>query len=112
MGIADGRATYGFVGADLGGLEPVSCGCAFAEGARSLTWASGGAEGTRTPDPLHAMEVRYQLRHSPAMFCGPAGTNPAGPRSLANDRHNVKLRPVQRPGPSARLTGSGRVWAL
>ena len=26
----------------------------------------GGAEGTRTPDPLHAMEVRYQLRHSPA----------------------------------------------
>ena len=26
----------------------------------------GGAEGTRTPDPLHAMQVRYQLRHSPA----------------------------------------------
>src|SRR3954453_12822772 len=26
----------------------------------------GGAEGIRTPDPLHAMEVRYQLRHSPA----------------------------------------------
>src|SRR5665811_1406306 len=25
-----------------------------------------GAEGTRTPDPLHAMQVRYQLRHSPA----------------------------------------------
>ena len=25
----------------------------------------GGAEGTRTPDPLHAMEVRYQLRYSP-----------------------------------------------
>jgi hypothetical protein len=28
----------------------------------------GGAEGTRTPDPLHAMQVRYQLRHSPARF--------------------------------------------
>ena len=26
---------------------------------------TGGAEGTRTPDPLHAMQVRYQLRHSP-----------------------------------------------
>ena len=24
-----------------------------------------GAEGIRTPDPLHAMQVRYQLRHSP-----------------------------------------------
>ena len=29
----------------------------------------GGAEGIRTPDPLHAMQVRYQLRHSPdALF--------------------------------------------
>ena len=27
--------------------------------------ALGGAEGIRTPDPLHAMEVRYQLRYSP-----------------------------------------------
>ncbi len=25
----------------------------------------GGAEGTRTPDPLDANEVRYQLRYSP-----------------------------------------------
>ena len=24
-----------------------------------------GAEGSRTPDPLHAMQVRYQLRYSP-----------------------------------------------
>jgi hypothetical protein len=30
----------------------------------------GGAEGIRTPDPLHAMQVRYQLRHSPdALIC-------------------------------------------
>ena len=28
----------------------------------------GGAEGTRTPDPLHAMQVRYQLRHSPKLL--------------------------------------------
>src|SRR3954453_9781993 len=33
---------------------------------RSAGRTVGGAEGTRTPDPLHAMEVRYQLRHSPA----------------------------------------------
>jgi hypothetical protein len=29
--------------------------------------ADGGAEGTRTPDPLVANEVRYQLRHSPVV---------------------------------------------
>jgi hypothetical protein len=28
----------------------------------------GGAEGTRTPDPLTASQVRYQLRHSPKML--------------------------------------------
>lgn len=27
-----------------------------------------GAEGTRTPDPLHAMQMRYQLRHSPLLL--------------------------------------------
>ena len=31
----------------------------------SRDFTQGGAEGTRTPDPLHAMEVRYQLRYSP-----------------------------------------------
>ena len=25
----------------------------------------GGAKGIRTPDLFHAMEARYQLRHSP-----------------------------------------------
>ncbi len=27
-----------------------------------------GPEGIRTPDPLHAMQVRYQLRHGPIGF--------------------------------------------
>ena len=27
---------------------------------------SGGGKGIRTPDLLHAMETRYQLRHTPA----------------------------------------------
>lgn len=31
----------------------------------SRPYEMGGAEGTRTPDPLVANEVRYQLRHSP-----------------------------------------------
>jgi hypothetical protein len=34
---------------------------------------SRGAKGIRTPDPLHAMEVRYQLRYSP---------NPALPQNV------------------------------
>ncbi len=40
----------------------------------------GGAEGIRTPDPLHAMQVRYQLRHSPdALNCaGVESIAPAG----------------------------------
>ena len=33
---------------------------------RNRPLTCGGAEGIRTPDPLHAMEVRYQLRYSPA----------------------------------------------
>jgi hypothetical protein len=37
----------------ISGTRPVTCGY------------RSGAEGTRTPDPLHAMQVRYQLRHSP-----------------------------------------------
>ena len=29
-----------------------------------------GAKGIRTPDPLHAMEMRYQLRYSPVELAG------------------------------------------
>ena len=30
----------------------------------------GGARGIRTPDLFHAMEARYQLRHSPGALTG------------------------------------------
>ena len=33
---------------------------------------TGGAEGTRTPDPHTASVVRYQLRHSPELLRAPA----------------------------------------
>ena len=33
---------------------------------RGIPGVFGGPEGTRTPDPLHAMQVRYQLRHRPS----------------------------------------------
>ena len=33
---------------------------------RTPTRKTGGAKGIRTPDLLHAMQTRYQLRHSPA----------------------------------------------
>ncbi len=58
--------------------------------------AARGAEGTRTPDPLHAMEVRYQLRYSPAAPEGlasiptHAGRADAWPRG-ANDRPRARL---------------------
>ena len=42
-----------------------------------LYFVFGGAEGIRTPDPLHAMQVRYQLRHSPKNQCF-SGTSSTG----------------------------------
>ena len=40
---------------------------------RACAW--GGAKGIRTPDLFHAMEARYQLRHSPE-YCGRGSTLP------------------------------------
>jgi hypothetical protein len=31
------------------------------------TYSTNGAKEIRTPDPLNAIEVRYQLRYSPVM---------------------------------------------
>ena len=35
----------------------------------------GGSGETRTPDPLHAMQVRYQLRHRPSRWSRFPGSN-------------------------------------
>ncbi len=45
----------------------------------------GGAEGIRTPDPLHAMEVRYQLRYSPSGIRRPRGSESAYRRASVQD---------------------------
>ena len=39
----------------------------------------GGAKGTRTPNPLLAKQVRYQLRHGPSVTIGPSRRD-FGPR--------------------------------
>jgi hypothetical protein len=51
--------------------------------------SSGGAEGTRTPDPLHAMQVRYQLRHSPIFLLLQASRHARGIRT------SVRISPKQ-----------------
>ena len=51
---------------------------------------SCGAKGTRTPDPLTASEVRYQLRHSPEAKFNSASRMPI---------HYTPPRPLPRGGP-------------
>ena len=51
----------------------------------------GGAEGTRTPDVLHAMQVLYQLSYSPNGNLQGISRSP-GPRGLA---HQARLRTVR-----------------
>jgi hypothetical protein len=55
----------------------------------------GGAEGIRTPDPLHAMEVRYQLRYSPLTPYPP----------VAADRNSIPAFGTACTGPHATAEG-------
>ena len=48
------------------------------DGPDSLIWL-GGAKGTRTPNPLLAKQVRYQLRHGPKVTICPS-RRALGPR--------------------------------
>jgi hypothetical protein len=50
----------------------------------------GGAEGIRTPDPLTASQVRYQLRHSP--LPGRSYTTSRGPCEGGRRRGTLHLR--------------------
>ena len=70
----------------------------------------GGAEGIRTPDPLHAMEVRYQLRYSPG-WVTPAGASvslPMTPRTRPNRPQGGETRPAS-PLPTWRSTSGGAI---
>jgi hypothetical protein len=62
---------------------------------------TGGAKGIRTPDLFHAMEARYQLRHSPAGCSVPVPTGPNA-RSILQARHDeMKSRRLPPGGPQA-----------
>src|SRR5690606_5430475 len=72
---------------------------------------TSGSEGIRTPDPLHAMQVRYQLRHRPVevggilprqpLYSTPAGAyirksgtaSSMGARSIAGQSFQRRSRP-------------------
>ncbi len=49
----------------------------------------GGAEGNRTPDPLHAMQMRYQLRYSP--YLNAHKPEPLPPINNISDLRLVRL---------------------
>jgi hypothetical protein len=54
-------------------------------------YSTGGAKGTRTPNPLLAKQVRYQLRHGPGLAEVPSPeSGPADPRwyVIAIGRYN------------------------
>ena len=46
--------------------DPIALALGLALFIRTGLRKTGGAKGIRTPDLLHAMQTRYQLRHSPA----------------------------------------------
>ena len=63
----------------------------------------GGAEGIRTPDPLHAMQVRYQLRHSPVALFSAGVQSIASPRQCSTPRSASTVVRQGRLGKRARV---------
>lgn len=98
----DGPAATSTIGGLLGRMDLVQC---------SSKPTAGGAMGIRTPDLLHAMEARYQLRHSPARRSGVPATprQCIGPYGQSCNRLSDQMSLAAR---SSLRTGSGRVPAL
>ena len=70
------------------------------QGSEPCAW--GGARGIRTPDLFHAMEARYQLRHSPSIWappCRATRTTVCSPGPLGQIPHACTTSPRQIPHP-------------
>ena len=73
-----------------------------------LTRGNSGAKGTRTPNPLLAKQVRYQLRHGPIRAGGPIPeSGPADPRSYVMAGGRTNPENLTRAGRDLAISRSG-----
>ena len=71
----------------------------------------GGATGTRTPDPLHAMQVLFQLSYSPTGW-GVYQSTAAGPAGASETWHHLEVTSATETPAVARLPGGALPYTL